>query len=201
MVTGRKAFQGRTQVSLIGAILKDDPPPVSTVQAVSPAAFDFVVRKCLSKDPDRRWQTASDLLSQLEWIAQGGGSVALPAGVARVTAPRGIHPILAMGAAIVLAVAAGVAVWFLKPVPAAARAPMTRFSITVPSDQNFTRAGRHLVTISPDGTKLVYVANQQLYLRAIDQLEAVPIRGRTSIPSTHSSPRTVSGLRSGRRIN
>ena len=112
MVTGQKAFQGKTQVSLIGAILKDDPPPVSTVQAMSPAAFDFVVRKCLAKDPDRRWQTASDLVSQLEWIAQGGGAAALPvAADARANIRRGIHPILAVSAAIALATVAAVAAW------------------------------------------------------------------------------------------
>jgi hypothetical protein len=184
MVTGRKAFQGKTQVSLIGAILKDDPPPVSTVQAMSPAAFDFVVRKCLAKDPDRRWQTASDLVSQLEWIAQGGGSTVLQSSVhERAKARRGIHPTLAAGVAVVLATVAGLVAWFLKPVPAAVPGPLTRFVVTLPSDQNFTRAGRHFVAISPDGTKVVYVANQQLYLRAIDQVEATPIRGTNADPS------------------
>jgi eukaryotic-like serine/threonine-protein kinase len=185
MVTGRKAFQGRTQVSLIGAILKDDPPPVSTVQAMSPAAFDFVVRKCLAKDPDRRWQTASDLFSQLEWIAQGGGAAPLtPAMDARATVPRGISPALAASVAVALAAIAGTAAWFLKPVPVAAPrpVPITRFQITLPPDQSFTRLGRHFVTISPDGTKIVYVANQQLYLRAIDQIDATPIRGTNIDP-------------------
>jgi serine/threonine-protein kinase len=179
MATGRKAFQGKTQVSLIGAILKDDPPPVSSVQALSPAAFDFAVRKCLAKDPDRRWQTASDLVSQLEWIAQAGAA-ATADGNASAIVPRvqsGVRPMLAAGAAVALAVFAGVAAWFLKPRPVELRQPLTRFSITLPPDQLFTRLGRHVVAISPDGTKVVYVANQQLYLRGIDQLEATPIRG------------------------
>src|SRR5262252_3113001 len=167
MVTGRKAFQGKTQVSLIGAILKEDPPPVSTVQALSPAAFDFVVRKCLAKDPDRRWQSAGDLVSQLEWIAQGSGSVVQPAqsaGATTVGVRRGIHPLAAAGGAVVLAAVAAIAAWFLKPGPAPAPPqPMSRFVIPLPSDQNFSRTGRHFIAISPDGTKLAYVANQQLY--------------------------------------
>jgi Tol biopolymer transport system component len=60
---------------------------------------------------------------------------------------------------------------------------MTRFSITLPGDQNFTRVGRHFVAISPDGRKLVYVANNQLYLRAIDQIDATPIRGTNVDPA------------------
>jgi Tol biopolymer transport system component len=157
---------------------------VSTVQAMSPAAFDFVARKCLAKDPDRRWQTASDLVSQLEWIAQGGSTAALPiAADARANIRRGIHPILAVSAAIVLATVAAVAAWFVKPPSAASPQPMTRFSITLPGDQNFTRVGRHFVAISPDGRKLVYVANNQLYLRAIDQIDATPIRGTNVDPA------------------
>jgi serine/threonine protein kinase len=69
MVTGRKAFEGRGQASIIGAILHVDPPPVSSVQPLSPPAFDRVVQTCLAKDPDDRWQTARDLLRELRWIA------------------------------------------------------------------------------------------------------------------------------------
>src|SRR5439155_11181436 len=75
MVTGKKAFTGKTQVSLLSAILKDDPPPVSAVQPVAPQALDLLVRKCLAKNPDARWQSARDLVPQLEWIAQGGSSI------------------------------------------------------------------------------------------------------------------------------
>ncbi len=72
MVTGRKAFAARTQASLIGAILKDQPPMVSSVITVTPAALDRVITKCLAKDPDHRWQDASDLRDELKWIAEGG---------------------------------------------------------------------------------------------------------------------------------
>ena len=58
MVTGRKAFEGKSQASLIGAILKDDPRPVSSLQPMSPPALDRVIKQCLAKDPDGRWQSA-----------------------------------------------------------------------------------------------------------------------------------------------
>src|SRR5205085_3057177 len=71
MVTGRKAFEGKTRASLLGAILKDEPPAISQVQPVSPPALDRIVQTCLAKDPDDRWQTARDLLRELQWVAGG----------------------------------------------------------------------------------------------------------------------------------
>jgi len=61
--------KGKTSTSLIGAILKDEPPPVSSLRPLSPASLDRVVQKCLAKDPDARWQSAHDLHDELVWIA------------------------------------------------------------------------------------------------------------------------------------
>ena len=58
MLAGRKAFEGKTSASLIGAILKDEPPPVSSVRPLTPASLDRVVKKCLAKDPEARWHSA-----------------------------------------------------------------------------------------------------------------------------------------------
>ena len=69
MVTGRKAFEGKSQVSLIGAILERDPAPIAALVPGVPAALDRIVTRCLAKDPDRRWQTASDLGGGAEEIA------------------------------------------------------------------------------------------------------------------------------------
>ena len=78
MVTGRPAFQGKTQASLFGAILKDEPPPISQLQPIAPPALDYLVRTCLAKDPDARFQSAHDVRLQLKWIAEGGSGVAAP---------------------------------------------------------------------------------------------------------------------------
>src|SRR6185295_8601279 len=71
MLTGRPAFEGKTRASLLGAILKDEPPPVSHVQPVAPAALDRIISTCLAKDPDDRYQSARDLLRDLKWVASG----------------------------------------------------------------------------------------------------------------------------------
>jgi Tol biopolymer transport system component len=84
MATGKKAFSGRTQASLISSILRDEPQPISQVQPMSPPALDHVVKKSLAKDPEDRWQNAADLGGELKWIAESGSQ----AGAAAVRAPR-----------------------------------------------------------------------------------------------------------------
>jgi len=72
MVTGKKAFEGKSQVLLISAIATSHPEPISTVEPSTPPALDHLVKTCLAKEPADRWQTARDLLAELQWIAEGG---------------------------------------------------------------------------------------------------------------------------------
>ena len=78
MLTGKKAFEGKTRASLLGSILKDEPPRVSTVQPLAPASLDRLVSTCLAKDPDDRYQSARDLLRDLKWIASDGAVAPTP---------------------------------------------------------------------------------------------------------------------------
>lgn len=84
MATGRKAFSGDTQASIVSSILRDEPQPISRVHPTSPPALDRAVQKSLAKDPEDRWQSAADLGSELKWIAEGSqaGAVA-PASLPR----------------------------------------------------------------------------------------------------------------------
>src|SRR6202049_1688491 len=75
MATGRRAFEGKSQASVISAIISSDPPPMSSLQPMTPPALDRVVKKCLAKEPDQRWQTASDLCGELRWIVEGDSQV------------------------------------------------------------------------------------------------------------------------------
>src|SRR6267378_2783876 len=181
MATGKRAFEGKSQASVIGAILKDDPPPISSLHPMTPPALDRTVKTCLAKDPDGRWQTASDLTRELKWIAEGGSQV----GLVPTAAAKGIRAlgrralILGLGALLLVAVVTGLAVWNLKTLPPQ---PVSRVTITLPPGQQL--AGLDLgpaVVLSPDGTHLAYVARegstQQIYLRAMDGLETKPIPG------------------------
>ena len=86
MLTGKKAFEGKTHASLIGAIMHAEPQPISGIVPSTSPALDRVVRKCLSKDPDARWQTARDLVDELRWMTGAGARADTPAGVAPPTA-------------------------------------------------------------------------------------------------------------------
>ena len=173
MLTGQKAFEGKSQASLVAAILDHDPPSITSLQPMSPPAIDRVVRQCLAKDPDERWQTAGDLRRELEWIAQAGTEALPSTGAPRAPALRGR---LAFGAAGLLmgVVLAGIFAWNWNAAP---RQAVTRFEIALPESVRLTGMGRHAVTLTPDGTRLVYSANQQLYLRSMDDMETTPIRG------------------------
>jgi Tol biopolymer transport system component len=79
MVTGQRAFSGKSEAALIAAILAADAPPLSALQPSAPPALDRIVAKCLAKDPEDRWQSAGDLASQLEWLAENGPAAAVSA--------------------------------------------------------------------------------------------------------------------------
>ncbi len=183
MVTGKKAFAGKSQASLIGAILKDDPPPMSSLEPMTPPELDRVVKTCLEKDPDERWQTAHDMRKQLTWIAEGNVHVRpLP-----TAAPRGMRalrrPALLWGFGFVLLiVVSGLALWNLDTTRVTGPQPVSRFTITLPPGERFPvlQAGEggndSWLTISPDGRHLAYLAtagsSRQLYLRSMDSVES-----------------------------
>ena len=79
MAAGKKAFLGASQASLISAIMRNEPPPISAVQPMTPPALDRVVQTCLAKDPENRFQTAHDVMLQLQWIVEGGSQAGAPA--------------------------------------------------------------------------------------------------------------------------
>jgi serine/threonine-protein kinase len=173
MITGKTPFQGKTQASLIGSILKDEPRPVSATQPVAPAAIDHVVARCLEKAPEDRWQTALDLMQELKWIAEGGpqAGVAAPVGPRRRTRDRFWWSAAGLMAGLV---AAGAGAWSLM----SDSAPLIRrFAIVLPENEQFTGFFGSFLALSPQGTHLVYMTAEQLYLRALDQLVPIPVRG------------------------
>jgi eukaryotic-like serine/threonine-protein kinase len=174
MATGKKAFSGRSQASLISSIMSSEPAAISTLAPMTPPAFDRVVRTCLAKDPEDRWQTAHDIAVQLKWVAEGsqGGIAARPA------APRWAR--LAWGAFAVAAIAALVLGALLArrghEQPAAFRS-----SILPPEKTSFEFRSSPMA-VSPDGQQIAFVAQpaegaRQLWLRAFDALEARPLVG------------------------
>jgi serine/threonine protein kinase len=189
MATGKKAFEGKTSASVMAKILEVDPPPMTSLQPMTPPALDRVVKRCLAKEPDNRWQTASDLSESLKWISEGGSQARLST-AAIVPARKNWRKMLVWTAASLTACAiVGLAVWILKPV---SPKPVTRFAISLPAGQHLAALDSPAVALSRDGTRLAYVATQggtqQLYLRAMDSPEAKPIPGTEGAVAPFFSP-------------
>ena len=104
MASGKRAFEGKSQASLIAAILEHEPPSLAAIQPTRPAALDRLVRNCLAKDPEERIQTAHDVVLELRWIGEGS-QVGLPA---PVSARRKSREFVAWGVA---AAAVAIALW------------------------------------------------------------------------------------------
>jgi Tol biopolymer transport system component/predicted Ser/Thr protein kinase len=194
MATGKKAFEGKSQASLIAKILETDPPPISSLQPMTPPQLDRVVKKCLAKEPEKRWQAASDISDELKWIAESGSQIA-----SQMSAPMkgmrtlGRRPMIVGGTLLFGAVIASLAVWNLKPTPASPPKPVSRLTITLPPGQQLAGLDSgSAVALSPDGTRLAYVARQAgtqlIYLRAMDSLEAKSIPGTEGAVSPFFSP-------------
>ena len=185
MATGRKAFEGKSHAALISAILKDEPAPISTVAPMTPPALDRVVKTCLAKDPEDRFQTAHDIKLQLQWIAEGGSQVGLPAPVAQ---RRKSRERLAWGLAAAAAVAAAaLGVGFVRRAPA--RPQLVRFEIANPEGITTIDAPR----ISPDGRYLAFNATDssgksRVWVRALNALVAQPLAGTEGTTRPFWSP-------------
>src|SRR5258707_374069 len=179
MLTGQRAFPGKSQLSVASAILEKEPAPISAVKPMTPPALDHAILRCLAKDTEERWQTARDVAIELKWIAEGGSQAALtPLGAAKRIGARWKRTLLWGVVSLLLAAITGFAIWNLKPPPPR---PITRAVITLTPGQRLAALEQPAVALSPDGTHLAYVATQggaqQIYLRAMDSLDARLIPG------------------------
>jgi len=178
MATGRRAFEGKSQLSVLTGILEKDPEPVSRVQPTSPAMLDYVVKTCLEKNPDERCQTAHDVKVQLKWVAEGGTQADLAP--ARRSSRLGW---LAAGVLLLALVAAIAAYLNLATRPR----PVVQSSILPPLGTTFVTMTPASGTpvLSPDGTRLAFTARDEngkvlLYVRALTSLTAQPLPGTDS---------------------
>jgi eukaryotic-like serine/threonine-protein kinase len=176
MLTGRKAFEGKTQATLISAILTARPAAPGG-QAVLPRALDHVVQTCLAKHPDERFQSAHDVLLQLRWIAQGDADAPepLPQTKSRVRSAAWLT------AAVLVAVAAtAFGSWLLWRSDRRLAEPV-RATIDLAGGVSFFTLVSSNIAVSPDGRGLVYAGFSDevagLFMRALDEFESRPIAG------------------------
>jgi Tol biopolymer transport system component len=183
MLTGKRAFQGGSAASLITAIMGSEPASLTTAEPLTPPGVDRLVRRCLAKDPDERWQSAHDVAAELRWMHERIGVSVGAAPVRsrwRVSRRSGWVATGVGGAAIAAALVAWLLVRQTPPIqPTAASLTSYSGSETQPS-------------FSPDGQKLAFVwdgengDNQDIYVKQIGS-PGLPMR-LTSSPVAESQP-------------
>jgi serine/threonine protein kinase/Tol biopolymer transport system component len=154
MATGRRAFAATSRTSLIAAIVSSQPPPISTITPMTPPAVDHVVRKCLEKHPDDRWQSAHDVASELRWIADGASQAGVPTAV---SISRRMRERLAWVLAALATIGALTAVTLLRTRHDRARTAIESAIVTPAGWRIVTNSG---LSLSPDGETAVFVLNE-----------------------------------------
>jgi len=185
MATGKKAFEGRSQASLIAKILETDPAPISSLQPMTPLMLDRLVKKCMAKEPEKRWQAASDVCDELKWIAEQGQvpQAATPAsgGIVKRNVRERLGWLVAAVAILVAAALVTAVLYFRQP---SAELKVVHFTVASPEKQNLPAngLGPNFFSVSPDGSKVAFVAvdangHSQLWLRDFDSPIAQPLPG------------------------
>jgi serine/threonine protein kinase/Tol biopolymer transport system component len=186
MVTGRTPFEGKTRASLLGAILKDEPPRVSHLQPLAPPPIDRLVATCLAKDPDDRYQHARDLLRDLQWIASGDESERTSIEPRSAAAPSRLPWGVAAAATTALVIVSAIAVRHMREAPR--QDEPYQFSLAPPEGAAFAftslgggTGGVPQFAVSPNGRFLAFVARSQtlsaLWIRPLDSLSARMLPG------------------------
>jgi Tol biopolymer transport system component len=190
MTTGQRAFNAKSQASLITKIMSEHPTPIGQLQPIAPAGLHRLIMKCLAKDPEDRWQCAADIASELLWIAENPettfAATAAPAKPSR--APLAAWAVAALCALIAVILAVAV---LRHPAPAT---PMLRFSILPPAGGGFLLPTTSVaLAVSPDGSKVAYTARdadniRQLWLYDLRRGTAKPLESTTQASGAFWSP-------------
>ncbi|HLH30600.1 MAG TPA: protein kinase, partial [Terriglobia bacterium] len=178
MLTGRLTFEGETITEVLASVLKQDPDLSLIPSNVHPRVVELI-RRCLAKDPKRRWHAVADVRVEIETILDESAGLKTADATDR-RRPRWQLPALIGGTAIAAAAVTAMMMSTLRPV---APTPVMRFSFMLPDGQSPTRAGRHLIAISPDGQSIIYQANRQLYLRKMSDVNSTVIEGTNQDPA------------------
>ncbi len=160
MATGKRAFDGKSQISVASAILEKEPEPLTIVLPTAPAALDHVIRGCLPKDPESRWQSAGDVARQLRWIATSSSS-SLAGVVVPSRSRRRVRERLLWGALVVALLGALLFMWMASR--ARGPLPVFRASLIPPPGAVFDFDGDFSgpPVLSPDGTLVAFCARMQ----------------------------------------
>jgi len=170
MATGKRAFEGASRASLIASIMQSQPRPISEIQPMTPPALDRLIRRCLAKDPDQRWQSAADIADELRWIAEGGPQAGMSAPL--VSRPKKHERFWIATTLLLLASSLCFALLYFRSDHRESQ--MVWSSIPAPDGTSFVGTGDLAgpVAVSPDGTALAFAASgtdgeQRIWVRPL----------------------------------
>jgi serine/threonine protein kinase/Tol biopolymer transport system component len=192
MLAGKMAFRGESVTDTLAAVIKEE-PDWSQLPAMTPIRVRVLLQRCLQKDPRQRLRDIGDARISLDEVPAGAPDPS-PAGTAGISALVWRRALIVGSGTLLLGATVGsVATWVLKPSPSEPPQSITRMVIDLPAGQQLSSLDRGpAVAISPDGTQLAYVATQggtqQIYLRAMDRLDAKPIPGTEGAIQPFFSP-------------
>ena len=153
ILTGRRAFEGKSQLSVASAILEKEPEPLSAVKPLTPASLDHAIEKCLAKLPDERWQSASDLASELKWVSESGADTEKLGVRARAGSFR-VGAVWVASTLITVALAIGATYYATRPTP---ELPLMASIIPPPGVYADTSGRIGPPQISPDGKRIAFI--------------------------------------------
>ena len=158
MATGKRPFRGDTQMSTLSAILREDPAPVTELRGQLPRHLGRIIRRCLKKDVERRYQSAADLRNELQELREeiSSGQLEVPAGVDGTPRSRGRWVAIVAGSAAVAVIGYGL----VRELPGSGGSsePAGR---ALPTEVTATSSGEIMSgAISPDASYVVFVATE-----------------------------------------
>ena len=189
MATGKRPFEGKSQLSVASAILEKDPDSVCTSHPALPAALDYCIRTCLAKDPDERFQTAHDVGLQLRWVATSS-KAAMPALPAKPATKRRLIFATVGTIGLILAALAG---YWLSPESGTKRVVRAEIAVPPKTTWDFTGDFGGPPVISPDGSTIAYAAHtsdsqRQIWVRRTDSLTPQRLEGTDGASFPFFSP-------------
>ena len=176
MLSGRQPFQGDSLAEVLAGVLAREPDLAALPARLHPRLPDLL-RRCLEKNPKKRWHAAADLRVEIESLLDDPRGLRILQQANAEKSPMWKRGIPVVAGVLLSAVIASLATSYLKPLPPA---PITKFPFTLPDGQQFTATSRQVVSVSPDGTQFVYVANNRLHLKSMHELASTYVQGTES---------------------
>ena len=185
-LTGHPLFAGESVPHILADVLRSEPDWSRLPKNLHPR-LKLLLERCLTKKPRNRLHSIADARVEIEAVLSAPEGVT-PVMAVAATGAQSAHVLRLAGAVAVGAIVAGVAVSFVRPIRAPEPGPVVRFSVRLPPEQSFMNPLGSMVAVSPDGTRIAYVASNQIFLRNVGEREARPVQGTAETGAEARTP-------------